>query len=458
MDSFDIVITNVNDAPVIGDLDGETVAASNNGAPVLLDAAPLTSVSDIDSADFDGGTLTVTGNSFSASDSLGLDASGNVSLSTGFANGSVVSVAGTDVGTLSAVSGSGATITLNASATPARVAEVVSALTFATTSTALGDRTVDVVLVDGDGTAGGGADTSNPATVTVSVTVPTPGGVGANVGLWLRADAGVTGSPVTQWADQSAGRNDFTAVAGQAPLLNPSFANFNPSLTFDGVDDQLTQAVAENYTTGDVYFVFDQTGTDGIVGNDTDSLASVLISDGNVSLRGEQWRDTERLGVTVFNAGSLGAPGDYTSATVAPNEVLSFARFSVTAGGPVFTIESQIDGNRSISTANTTGASNRYIPSATIGAFGGGRVNRRDGRDRSLRHEPRRPPAPAGRELHRSEVRHHAGRDNGLSEFDRRQRLQPRRYVRQRDRWHRQRRRRGPSISASREARTPPPY
>jgi hypothetical protein len=60
-----------------------------------------------------------------------------------------------------------------------------------------------------------------------------PGGVSSNLRLWLKADAGITGStPVTSWADQSPyGFSANNGVAG--PDIIPDDINFNPALDFE---------------------------------------------------------------------------------------------------------------------------------------------------------------------------------------------------------------------------------
>ena len=50
----------MNDVPVVNDLDGDVVTFTEGNAFVLVDATPLAaSIADIDSADLDGGSLTV---------------------------------------------------------------------------------------------------------------------------------------------------------------------------------------------------------------------------------------------------------------------------------------------------------------------------------------------------------------------------------------------------------------
>ena len=61
-----------------------------------------------------------------------------------------------------------------------------------------------------------------------------PGNVAANLKLWLKADAGIAGSPVTSWSDSSGRGNDANIRAGAAQNLVASAINFNPAVQFKG--------------------------------------------------------------------------------------------------------------------------------------------------------------------------------------------------------------------------------
>lgn len=71
---------------------------------------------------------------------------------------------------------------------------------------------------------------------------------------WVKSDAGVTGSPVSAWADQSAGAvtgNMAQATASLQPLFVSNAVNFQPYLRFDGSNDILVSA---NTFTGNSLF------------------------------------------------------------------------------------------------------------------------------------------------------------------------------------------------------------
>ena len=163
-----ISVGQVNDAPVIDDLDGDVIMAKNDGISVSLDPALAASISDIDSSNFDGGFVQLSGVGFDPLDQLGIDVSGTVALSAGVTNGSLVSVGGVNVGTLSGVANDGLTVTLNSNATVSRVELILQSFTFSTTSGNFGNRDVTLIVNDGDATANGGADTDT-ANMTVNV-------------------------------------------------------------------------------------------------------------------------------------------------------------------------------------------------------------------------------------------------------------------------------------------------
>jgi hypothetical protein len=70
-----------------------------------------------------------------------------------------------------------------------------------------------------------------------------PGGVSVNLKLWLKGNVGVTGSPVSTWADQSGnGFSAAQATVAARPAIVTNRVNFNPAIQFDGVNDQLVIA------------------------------------------------------------------------------------------------------------------------------------------------------------------------------------------------------------------------
>ncbi len=162
-DSGSFTISVTPNPPVIGNLDSDSINASEGGGTVLLDAGSNATLTDADSANFNGGTLTVTvsANADAASDVLSVDTSGVVSLA-GVTAGSNVSVSGTVIGTLgnNIAAGNDFLVNLNANATPALTQSLLRALTFEATgeNPAESTRTVNITVSDGQGS--GSADIS----------------------------------------------------------------------------------------------------------------------------------------------------------------------------------------------------------------------------------------------------------------------------------------------------------
>ncbi len=148
-----VTVNNVNEAPVITNLDGDAVSFNIGGGATVLDDAADASLTDGDSADFNGGNITVSivANQQSAEDVLQVGAVGNIATS----GSNITHSDGFTIGT--AAGGTGGTslvITLNVNATLARVQDLLSALQYtntnaSTTSTAA--KTVRVTANDGDG-------------------------------------------------------------------------------------------------------------------------------------------------------------------------------------------------------------------------------------------------------------------------------------------------------------------
>ena len=173
--STTVNITAVNDAPTITNLSGDSLAYSEGAGAVVIEQSGNALVADVDSTDFNTGTLTVsfTAGSDSAEDRLSIRNQGTGAGQIGV-SGSNITYEGVTIGTFTG--GSGGTnlvITLNASATPTAVTALVQNITYENTDTAApttGARTVRYVLTDGDGGTSANYDT----TVTVSAVNDAP--------------------------------------------------------------------------------------------------------------------------------------------------------------------------------------------------------------------------------------------------------------------------------------------
>ena len=144
--------------PTISNLSGN-ITYIERSAPVALDSRFDALVDDSDSADFAGGALTVVLSGARSEDKFGIaiDTAG-VTLSSGMAAGSTVSVQGTSIGTIrsgaTGIAGQSLAIDLNGNANAANVSTLLHTLTYSDSATpdpTAGTRTATVTLQDGDG-------------------------------------------------------------------------------------------------------------------------------------------------------------------------------------------------------------------------------------------------------------------------------------------------------------------
>jgi hypothetical protein len=152
-------ITATNDAPAL-DLNGAgagnnvTLNFSESTTPAQI--APAATVSDVDSADFDGGTLTVTvTTNQDPGDFLVIFNQGTNPGEIGLGGGGTVTYGGTTIGTWGYAPGSSAQInvTFNANATPAAAEALIRQIGYFTNTDtpAAGSRGILFSLTDGDG-------------------------------------------------------------------------------------------------------------------------------------------------------------------------------------------------------------------------------------------------------------------------------------------------------------------
>ncbi|WP_022948209.1 DUF4347 domain-containing protein [Methylohalobius crimeensis] len=164
-----ITINNVNEAPVLANLDGDSVSHSLGANGVSLDANGDAAVSDVDSPDFDGGNVTasIVANGQAGEDVLAVGNVGAISVT----GSNVVHSdgGGTVIGTVSGgSSGNDLVVSLNANATSARVQDLARSIQYANSdpdSVNTAARTVRITVTDGDG----GTETSAHQDVTVNL-------------------------------------------------------------------------------------------------------------------------------------------------------------------------------------------------------------------------------------------------------------------------------------------------
>jgi VCBS repeat-containing protein len=190
-------VTAVNDASTIASLSGDSLAYSEGAGAVVIEQGANALVADVDSTNFDTGTLTVSipAGGDSAEDVLSIRNQGTGAGQIGV-SGSTVTYGGITIGTFTGgSSGSNLVITLNSSATPTAVTALVRNITYQNTDTnapTTGARTVRFVLTDGDG----GTSPNYNTTVTVSAVNDAPVLADTALSLTVAEDAGVPSGAV----------------------------------------------------------------------------------------------------------------------------------------------------------------------------------------------------------------------------------------------------------------------
>ena len=165
-----VTVAAVNDIPVLAHLAGDSFTYIEDSGAVVIDQATVLTLTDVDSADFAGGkvTVSITSGEDASEDLLSLSVAGTVTLA-GNTAGANVSVGGTIIGTLAntIAVGNDLVINLNANATPTNTQTLLKAITYTNTDVAApttASRNVRITVTDGDG----GSSANNDITITVT--------------------------------------------------------------------------------------------------------------------------------------------------------------------------------------------------------------------------------------------------------------------------------------------------
>ena len=159
--TVNVTINALNDAPTETGLGADSVTWTEGDSAVLLDNGGNVSLDDVDSTDFNGGSLTVsigTGK-VAGEDQLLLQDAGTVTIV-----GGVVKVGGNDVGNVSGGGAGGDDLFITFTtgfATPDAVEAIIAAVRYDNSGGEKptdGNRVINWTLVDGDGNAGGNED------------------------------------------------------------------------------------------------------------------------------------------------------------------------------------------------------------------------------------------------------------------------------------------------------------
>ncbi len=261
---FTLTITPQNDAPIIRDLTGDSLNYSMGDGAIVIDQGTAAAVTDTDSTDFDGGSLTVSivTNKDAGEDLLSLDTSGTVSLA-GTTAGSNVSIDGTIVGTLdnNVAEGNDLVISLNTNATPANMQTLVRSVTYENTDTGNAvesTRTVRFILTDGDGGASDVCDSFVVVTQNSPPVITSNGGgdtAAVNVAENRTTVTSVTATDansdtvtfsITGGADQA----KFTIDADTGALRFTSAPNYEAASDTDTNNDYVVEVTAQDANGG----------------------------------------------------------------------------------------------------------------------------------------------------------------------------------------------------------------
>lgn len=359
-----------NQAPTSTNLDGDVVTFTEGSGPVQLDLGANATISDPDSGNFDGGSLTVTVTGPTPGQD-GLPVSGGGANGVVISNGNV-SVDGVTIGTFAASNGFATlTFAFNANATAARVQAVVRSIgygNFGGDTPTAGDRTITFTLVDGDGTLGGGTDTATfTTTVNVQpvddapVAVADSGTVAENATVAISVDSNdtdVDGGPhtVATIAGQSATVGAaITLASGATATLNADGTiTYNPNGRFNALVSAATATAtgASNSSATDSF-------TYGLVGG---SSATVTVTINGVDGSGDQ------LGGSAGNDTLTGSTaGDLFMLNQGGNDTVSGGLgddgFFF---GDAFNANDSVDGGTG--TLDTVGLQGDYSAGVTLGA------------------------------------------------------------------------------------------
>nr|WP_277876478.1 DUF4347 domain-containing protein [Trichocoleus sp. FACHB-40] len=233
-------VTPVNDAPTVT-LPGAAVSYTENAAPIAIDS--IATVADPDSANFGGGTLTVSYTAGgSPSDQLSISKNGNI-----FVRNTTVYYTEFPIGTITSNgnNGNNLVINLNDNAAPIVTEELLRSISYSNTSdNPTASRSVQFVLTDGNG------GTSIAATKTINVAVVNDAPVAANDSLTTNEDTPLIISQLLA-NDTDAEGNALTITEIAQPNNGTVVRNANgtytytPSANYNGADS-FTYTISDN--------------------------------------------------------------------------------------------------------------------------------------------------------------------------------------------------------------------
>ncbi|MCR9257065.1 MAG: DUF4347 domain-containing protein [Alphaproteobacteria bacterium] len=308
--SVTVSLTAVNDIPVIANIGGDSFTYDQSGNVNKLDQGTAATLTDVDSTDFNGGTLTV---SISAGGDAAEDVltvmGTNATLAATTA-GANVTVDSNVIGTLgnNVAAGNNFVVNLNANATVARVQSLIQDLAYQNTDTTAPtstSRTVDIVVTDGDG------GTSATSQVTVGMNAdPSLSGI-AGTSATAQSQSTVILAPNANLTDDVFDADGkLTVQRTTNPTSNDTYGFSSSSFTVSG---------ASLLTNGTEFATFSQSNgvlTVNFDADATDALVDSVLQ--GVTLRTvQQGSGTVRFSYDDEDGGAV-ATGDMTVTIVSP--------------------------------------------------------------------------------------------------------------------------------------------
>jgi|GEM_PF-739635 len=362
-----VSLTAVNDAPGIANLNGDnsSTVVANDGAQDVTDLNDVV-ITNADSADYNGGFLTLSQLSGTANGSWAVDGTNVTSGGDGtIAAGETISVGGTAIGTVHATNDGqgGNTLQIDfdtANSTSANIQTLIRNLELSP-STGIGDRAFTLTLNDGDGTANGG-DEDHAATFTVGVASQPPEATGVPTDITVVED---TASNVDLSAVTFSDGDDTDLIVtlsvdagtlaassgGGVTVTGSGTASLELSGNIDDINTYLDTASAVQYT-GAADANGDNAATLSITANDDNGPGDIAVGSANIDI-------TNVNDAAVFGGdltGSMNEDDATVSGTATATDVDNPDTFQATTPGGVYgdlQMEANGDWTYTLDTANS---------------------------------------------------------------------------------------------------------
>lgn len=225
-----------NAPPVVNLVGPATTFDTESKVPVFFD--PNGTIFDPDSADFNGGSLTITQSVLHANDLLNIQSGGQITIS-----GNRVLFNGTQIGTFSTGDGFNVplVVNFNANATPAAAQAVLRNVVFSTTDDpSTGPRQIQAAVNDGAGgsdTSGNQqvnlADLTSPSVVSITRNDPNPTNA-TLLNYTVTFSEDVTGVDVSDFLVTSTGNISGTSIKSVTPVDGKTYTVQVEDLTGEG--------------------------------------------------------------------------------------------------------------------------------------------------------------------------------------------------------------------------------